>query len=218
MEKLTALYRNKNIRTVAVVILTVFAAVSLVQGCRNAVRSSQDFQWDAAKALTLRIDPYDESLSPSGILDKYGFETYYLQMEANQFPSLLMLLIPYTFMPPLAARYAWLISNLVFTGLIIVLLRKTFLKDADGFDFTILVLLMISGTPYRNQLGVGQHTLFAFCFFLLAVYLSEYAPFLEGDGHGIRPFLWYIDNLYNVKQLLEKFNELHKSILGKKHD
>ena len=39
--------------------------------------------------------------------------------------------------------------------------------------FVFLMLLMLAGTPYRNQLGVGQHTLFAFFFFLLAVYFSE---------------------------------------------
>ena len=46
----------------------------------------------------------------------------------------------------------------------------------------------------------------------------EYAPFLEGDGSGIRPFLWYIDNIYNADELRAKFNELHKSKLGNQHD
>ncbi|MCR4738655.1 MAG: DUF2029 domain-containing protein [Lachnospiraceae bacterium] len=158
------------------IILTVFlllAALSLFQGCKNAVMVSQDFQWDAAKAFTLRINPYDESLSPGGVLEKYGFEKYYLQMEANQFPSLLMLLIPFTFLPPLAARYVWLFCNLLFTAGIIILLRRTFLRDTDDFLFWFSVLFMISGTPYRNQLGVGQHTLFAFFFFLLAVYCLD---------------------------------------------
>ena len=140
---------------------------------RNAAQFSQDFQWDAVKTFTMRINPYDESLDPSGILDQYGFDDYYLQMEANQFPSLLMLLIPYTFLPPLTARYAWIISNMIFTAGIIFLLRKTFLKDADRDVFAAFMLLMIAGTPYRNQLGVGQHTLFAFFFFLLAVWFDE---------------------------------------------
>ncbi|MCR5735172.1 MAG: glycosyltransferase 87 family protein, partial [Lachnospiraceae bacterium] len=87
-----------------------------------------------------------------------------------------MLLIPFTFLPPLAARYVWLFCNLLFTAGIVFLLRKTFFKDTDGFLFAFLMLFMISGTPYRNQLGVGQHTLFAFFFFLLAVYFLS----LEG--------------------------------------
>ena len=43
-----------------------------------------------------------------------------------------------------------------------------------SIDFN--VLLMIAGTPYRNQIGVGQHTLFAFFFFMLAVYLEKKKP------------------------------------------
>ncbi|NLG04292.1 MAG: DUF2029 domain-containing protein, partial [Clostridia bacterium] len=164
---------SKKIQIVLIVVFAILAAISLLQGCKNAIEVSQDFQWDAAKAFTLKINPYIESLSPTGALDAYDFETYYLQMEANQFPSLLMLLIPYTFLPPLIARYAWLVSNLCFTGMIIWLLRKTFLKDIQLRPFCLLILFMISGTPYRNQLGVGQHTLFSFMFFLIAVYACQ---------------------------------------------
>ena len=47
---------------------------------------------------------------------------------------------------------------------------------------------MLAGTPWRNQIGVGQHTLFSFFFFLLAVWLSELSgvvlvtPGAEGAG------------------------------------
>ena len=174
---LKKLFENKNIRIVFLVIMVLLAAVSLLQGVKNAYEVSQDFQWDAMKVFSLRINPYDESASmhPSGILDTYGYDKYYLQMEANQFPSLLMLLLPFVWLEPLAARYAWIICNLIFTVVIIYLLKKTFLKDLDLYWFAVLSCLMIAGTPYRNQMGVGQHTLFAFCFFLIAVYFSEYA-------------------------------------------
>lgn len=166
-------WENKRLRMVILAVTALLALISVVQGCRNAVTFSQDFQWDAAKVFTLKINPYEESLEPSGVLNQYGYEEYFKQMEANQFPSLLMLLIPYTFLPPLAARYAWLASNLIFTAGIILLLKKTFLKRVEQDVFTLLMLLMLAGTPYRNQLGVGQHTLFAFFFFLLSVYFSE---------------------------------------------
>ena len=165
--------REKYLRVVLYGILGLLAAVSIVQGCRNAEAYSQDFQWDAAKALVLRVNPYTESLNPTGALDAYGFEEYFKQMEANQFPSLLFLLFPYTLLTPLAARYAWLISNLVFTGAMVWLLRKTFFKEMQAQIFYLLVLLMIAGTPWRNQIGVGQHTIFSFLFFLLAVYFTQ---------------------------------------------
>ena len=165
--------REKYLRVVLYGILGLLAAVSIVQGCRNAEAYSQDFQWDADKALVLRVNPYTESLNPTGALDAYGFEEYFKQMEANQFPSLLFLLFPYTLLTPLAARYAWLISNLVFTGAMVWLLRKTFFKEMQAQVFYLLVLLMIAGTPWRNQIGVGQHTIFSFLFFLLAVYFTQ---------------------------------------------
>lgn len=166
-------WENKKLRIVILAMVALPALISIVQGCRNAAAFSQDFQWDAAKVFALKINPYQESLAPSGILKQYGYEEYFKQMEANQFPSLLMLLLPYTLLPPLAARYAWLASNLLFTVGIIWLLKKTFLKQMKRDTFTLLMLLMLAGTPYRNQLGVGQHTLFSFFFFLLAVYFSE---------------------------------------------
>ena len=46
----------------------------------------------------------------------------------------------------------------------------------------------------------------------------EYAKFLENDGHGIRPFLWYVRGIYNEEELYKKFNQIHKSKLGKKND
>ncbi len=176
------LYDNQKVWVLLYIIFGLLAAVSLVQGCRNAIAVSQDFQWDAAKALTLKINPYIESMTPTGILDRYDWADYYLQMEANQFPSLLLLLFPYTLLAPLTARYMWLASNLVFTALMIVLLRKTFLARLDGRLFAVLMLFMISGTPYRNQLGVGQHTIFSFMFFLAAVWFGRREE--EGGRRG----------------------------------
>lgn len=177
-----ALYNHKAVRIIVLLILALMAAVSLYRGVTNALHFSQDFQWDAAKALTMGIDPYTESLSPTGALSQGELKDYYAyyegidapqKMEANQFPSLLMLLYPYTLLAPSAARLAWLVTNLLCTLGIVILLRFTFLKDCDRFLFASLCLLMVAGTPYRNQLGVGQHTLFSVFFFLFAVYLSE---------------------------------------------
>lgn len=164
---------NKKLYIVILAVLGLLALISVIQGVRNAAAFSQDFQWDAAKVLSMKINPYDESLNPSGILDEFQFDKYYLQMEANQFPSLLMILFPFTLLEPLTARYVWIVINLLLTAGIVFLLRKTFLEKTDFYEYVALMLLMIAGTPYRNQIGVGQHTLFAFFFFLLAVYFSE---------------------------------------------
>lgn len=166
----------KKIKLVIIIALAALALISLVQGCKNAVEYSQDFQYDAAKVLSMGINPYDESLNPSGVLNELGYDEYFKQMEANQFPSLLFLLLPYTIFSPITARYLWMVSNLIFTVLILYLLKKTFFKQWEKMDFSIIALLMIAGTPWRNQMGVGQHTLFSLMFFLLAVFICENKP------------------------------------------
>ena len=153
-------------------IFAALALVSLVQGCKNAIHYSQDFQWDAAKVLALRMNPYDLSLNPTDELKALGYEEYYMKMEANQFPSLLWLLFPFTLLGPLTARYAWLASNLILTALMLFLVYKTAFKGKEAEGFLLMALVMISGTPYRNQLGVGQHSVFSLAFFLLSVVFS----------------------------------------------
>lgn len=189
---------KKYLKTLVYIILVLLAAVSVLQGAKNALKYSQDFQYDAALALKCGINPYLESLEPTGILEEGPTADFYRifeesnapqKMEANQFPSLLMLLFPMTILPYTYARIAWLILNLIFTAAIIVFLRKTFFKDCDRDVFCMLMLLMLAGTPYRNQLGVGQHSLFSFAFFLLAVYLSDREkPVLSGLALAVSYF------------------------------
>ncbi len=176
---------NRIIRIAILCVLAALAAVSVYQGARNALLYSQDLQWDAAKALAMRLDPYELSLNPDAACDHPALADFYRmftdkgleqKMEANQFPSLLMLLFPVTLFPPSAARCVWLILNLAFTAGIVYLARRTIFERVSGIVYAVMILVMLAGTPYRNQLGVGQHTLFAFFFFMLAVYIEKTGP------------------------------------------
>ena len=184
MQTLCRLYDNRVVRWALIVVLSVIAAISVRQGVANALEFSQDFQWDAAKALSMRLDPYELSLNPEQVSAYPELEAFYRmftdrglkqQMEANQFPSLLMFLYPLTLLGPQTAKTVWVILNLLFTAGIIILLRKTFFEHSDAFGYAVITLIMLAGTPYRNQLGVGQHTLFAFFFFMLAVFFDKRA-------------------------------------------
>ena len=179
------LFEKNAIKAALMCFLGFLAGLSVYAGVKNALEYSQDFQWDAAKALSMRLDPYELSLEEQKALEHPELEQFYRmftdrglkqKMEANQFPSLLMLLGPMTLLAPQTAKTVWLMLNLLFTAGIIWLLRKTFFAKAEVFDFAVMILLMIAGTPYRNQLGVGQHTLFAFFFFMLAVYVDDKSP------------------------------------------
>lgn len=188
IDRIKTLPENKAVRLCIIGVMLLAAIVSVIQGSANAISVSQDFQWDAARAIVDKVDPYELSLNPEMEINDKNLSDFYQifydaglkqKMEANQFPSLLMLLIPYVFMKPLTARYVWLFTNLLYTVGIAVLLKKTFLKSLSDFNYAFVILLMLIGTPYRNQLGVGQHTLFSFFFFLLAVWLDEVKP--EGN-------------------------------------
>ena len=73
------------------------------------------------------------------------------------------------------------------------------LRNSIGFK------VMWAGNKVFSEVGSGS-----------MINKVEYAEFLEGDGHGIRPFLWYVKNIFNTDQLLAKFNEIHKPKLGNK--
>lgn len=170
--------------TALYVLMALLAVVSVYEGICNALEMSQDFQYDAACALINGYDPYDLSLdfSKDRIPDIEGLKQFYgyfegmgtpQKMEANQFPSLLYILTPYALMPYIPARILWLITNLLCTGVIIGLLRNTFMSRVDERLYPVFMMLMLAGTPWRNQLGVGQHTLFAVACFILAVTVAE---------------------------------------------
>ena len=175
---------DKRFWTVLYLLMAMMAIVSIYEGIANGLVWSQDFQYDAATALRSGYDPYDMSLSfdEESLPDVpclKGFYEYYdglgtpQRMEANQFPSLLYILVPYTLMPYNAARVMWVMTNIICTAVIIWLLKKTFMVQVDERLYPVFMMLMLAGTPWRNQMGVGQHTLFAVAFFLLAVFVAE---------------------------------------------
>lgn len=165
-------------------LLALMAVISIYEGIGNGLVWSQDFQYDATSALINGYDPYDisrdfDKASLPDIANLKGFYDYYeglgtpQRMEANQFPSLLYILTGYALLPYNAARVLWTVSNILCTAVLIWLLKKTFMARVDDRMYPVFVMLMLAGTPWRNQMGVGQHTLFAVAFFLLAVYVSE---------------------------------------------
>ena len=177
------------------VIMSILAIVSVLCGCYNAVKypmGSFDFQYDSAKLLFMRINPYEESLNPTGLQTELGMDTYYGRLEANKFPSMLIFLFPYVLLKPMTANWTWMISNLLFTAGSLFLLKFLIFDDTyaqflqsdhmtaahfsarDGsMVFWLIACLMMMGTPWRNNIGNGQHTIMAFFFFLLSLRLSK---------------------------------------------
>lgn len=173
MEKIKELFREKSILKWVTIALLVYGCVSVVMGVYRGATGSMDFQWDSAKALALRINPYVESLNPTGIWEQYDFGGNYGALEANQFPSLLWLLFPFTLVSPQMANILWAIFNLLCGAAFLYGLRETFLADLSKEEFLFTAAVFVSGTPLRNCLAMGQHTLFSMAFLMLGIVFAK---------------------------------------------
>lgn len=173
MEKIKELFREKSILKWVTIALLVYGCVSVAMGVYRGATGSMDFQWDSAKALALRINPYVESLNPTGIWEQYDFGGNYGALEANQFPSLLWLLFPFTLVSPQMANILWAIFNLLCGAAFLYGLRETFLADLSKEEFLFTAAVFVSGTPLRNCLAMGQHTLFSMAFLMLGIVFAK---------------------------------------------
>lgn len=156
-------------------VATACALLSVAIGVRNALvypNGSFDFQYDSARLLIDHVNVYDESLSPTGIAAQCGYEQFYGSLEANQFPSLLLLLAPFVLLPPYSANVLWALCNLVFTAVSLALIRELFCKRMPLYQYWIVCCSMLAGLAWRNNIGNGQHTIFALSFWLLSLYFT----------------------------------------------
>lgn len=169
----------RKIKILACVGLLLLTIVSLGMGIKKSIYCSTDFQWDSVKVLSMKVDPYVASGDPTN--EYYSmYEEYYDRLEANQFPSLLWLLIPYTIFEPDIAKVVWMLSNLIFLGGTIIVLRKTIWKKMEHIDFLLVVLALLASSPIRNQIFLGQHSIFSIFFVFLAIYFMNKNETLSG--------------------------------------
>jgi len=145
---------NEKTKRVLIVILGILSVVSLIKGIMNAAESSVDFLYNDFQSAVFQHDYYNA-----------------------QFPFTFWMMFFFALFSAEIAKNIWIFCNLVFTAVIIVLIRKTFLKAMPGTDYCILVLMMIAGGAWRTNISNGQYKLAFFMFYLLAVFFLDY-----GDG------------------------------------
>lgn len=157
------------VKKIIIVILMLMSIASLAMAVRKGISGGIDFQWDSAKLLARRIDPYEASLNEASPyhISEYGV------VEANQFPSLLWLLFPYTLFDGKTAKIAWIISNFIFLTGIVVLLNAFLENKISKTDRWLVNSILLSCGCVRSQIHLGQHSLYAFFFFLLALWMSK---------------------------------------------
>ena len=152
--------RYPRLRAAICVLVGALALISIIQGFRNAVRFSTDFQFSPTVLLAAGVNPYKVALA--GNLDG--------KILLSQFPPYLHLL--YIVMLPLAylsytpAKFTWAILNFGFACASLVILTRLFrLSAAQG---ALLAAVFFLSTPYRNTVGNGQTSLLCLLTFLIA--------------------------------------------------
>lgn len=176
MNNISKIISDEKIKKIVLLIALLFALISVFQGCKNAMTKpgSFDFQYDAEKYIALRLDPYLETLQPTNLQEKLGLYNIYGDIEANQFPSLLLLLLPYTVFQPKIANILWLICNLAMTGWILnYIYRRICVRKIDREAYIIICCMFLFSCPWRNHIGVGQHTIFSLFFYLLSLEMTQ---------------------------------------------
>lgn len=158
------------VRKMAFTLLVLAAAVSVCMAFRNGLEEF-DFQWDPAKLLMMGDNPYAYSLEHKPVTHP-GFMTP--EIAANQLPSCLLLLAPWTVFPQLTANRIWDACNILFTIVLLFLVYRLFFRDDSVIrgKFLWFALLFLAGAPWYILISNGQHLLFSLAFFMGAYYLA----------------------------------------------
>ncbi len=152
IDKTASFYKKyeRQLKNVIIALLSVLALISVAKGVINGLDHPVDFIY--------------------GSFRKIIFQRTY---DNVYFPFTIWPLVLIGLLPEAAARAVWVICNLILTGLMVWLLRRTLFQKLLFQDYLILMLMMLAGGPWRTNLSNGQYNLWCITFFLLALYFSE---------------------------------------------
>lgn len=159
----------------------LMAVVSVGRGIFNALESSEDFnrQWLTARVIAHGENPYEQNITGH----RSTYLTHLLEgparliFEPDYLPSSLITILPFAALPIQEAMWAWLLCNLLATGVLIwsslYLLRVERIRLSLSHPVLIATILFLCSTPWRNLIGAGQFSVIALTMFLLALMLQE---------------------------------------------
>jgi hypothetical protein len=147
---------------IGLVLLCIVALVSVVQGYRNAILYSQDFQWTPTVAFAWdENDPYQIYLdNPKE--NSLKQIPYYLHFTY-------IMLSPFALLNFGVAKIVWAAMNVAFAAGTFLLLRRRF----DDRTLFIVFLLFLSSTPVRNTIGNGQQSLLCLFLYVMAIRAAD---------------------------------------------
>ena len=171
--------RHSWVRNSLLLVGFLAAAISVGRGCYNALVYSQDFsmRWISARILTHGENPYQMMLQ--GKLSDYASELLTSNQRMNfvpdYFPSALLPVFPLCTLPFEVAAIVWLMANLLSIVVLIWIAHRfaRHLEQAKPLYTVLAACLLLTGTPLRNIIGVGQLGLISMAAFMLSLVLHQ---------------------------------------------
>lgn len=169
--------RNPRVRDYALhaaLLAMLIAALAMVGiGANNALSpsGSHDFMWTPAHDLSSGTNPY-QSFMEWKAAGNLHTPPHFLNQSPSYPASVIVLFTPLAALDWPVAKITWLIANLVFIGLLLWGLQKSFpIKNTALLTF--VVLLFLCSTPLRASLGAGQHNFLSLAAFIWAYHFSN---------------------------------------------
>jgi hypothetical protein len=130
---------------------------------------SQDNNWGVARALLQGFDPYKLYLNC-----RYCARPAFHPAVAPMYPaSALVMLSPLAALPWPAAKAVWASLNILLGAGLVATLCRLFLPNGGWQVFAWALIAFLAGTPFLNNLGNGQHAVFALAFFPAAIWAER---------------------------------------------
>ncbi|HVC90116.1 MAG TPA: glycosyltransferase 87 family protein [Acidobacteriaceae bacterium] len=150
---------------------TVLALVSVVDGIRNSILRSLDFQWSPARLLAQHIDPWATYLAGD------PGHRILLNQVPNYLHELYVAMLPFGYLPLMPAKLIWAVINLALVLISCFCVARMY--ELEGRHAWLLAVLVLTSTPARVTIGNGQVTA------LILASLALWALALSSSARGL---------------------------------
>ena len=165
-------------RSLLLGLLACAAAVSVVRGAQNGIRTSQDFQWSGTHLIIQHIDPWADAVAGDPL------HIIALTQDPNYLPILYVFFAPLGLLDRVPAQIVWVGCNILFAIVSAWIAARFFGFGRYGIAATVCALL--AATPTRMTIGNGQQGLFVLLFWslgLLTLRLTDARAAIAGTSY-----------------------------------
>lgn len=184
---------NAHARRVLLVLLGLAALISTIQGFRNALAHSMDFQWSPSVLFWNGTNPYSHYLlgNADGAI--------ILTQVPNYLHALYILFWPFAAIDFESAKALWAATNIALAIGSCLLVGRIF--GLSKAQLVLLVCVFLMSTPLRNGIGNGQQNLLAL--FMILSYWG-YKNWLKGVSMSIAFTKYSFAPLFFIHALIRR--------------